>query len=516
MSVDAAFLADFELVKGILEQPGAAADHRFSSSRVTLTCDPNDLDASGLTSFASRGNLVELHVRSGDDYSVRFVADGSAILTHQGGSGSLSTVAFDESEAEAAVQSGDIIRLLRLLPDPAVDLAVTLRAPEGADFVWSEDDLTTAAHSWVHLAQLLGSCKRLIVLDAGESWLTTASLVVVGPSAPAELDVTGEPKLTTAGDMTFAEPSHYVTVERHGLSATDYSLRKLANGVIWLALARAFTVEITDGELGTATVAYSADPSKVVDVEWAELAHSVDDAQLAVRFSDWLGQDDIAGRMEASRQAAGAVVMSPADLTDALAPVFRQARFIHDQSRTAAVAAVVEARRTAWLSTRESASDAASEARSAARSTADRSVAAVIASLAVVITHKTEVLTSAVSFVVLAAVLIGVGAAAAHSEQFEFPVTRSALNAALAELRTSQRHILQSEDVAEIVDGEVVTDARSTIAKAQRASRFALGLALAAVLLGALVVLLVDGAESSSTGSTPGDTSLPVPLPSQP
>lgn len=139
-----------------------------------------------------------------------------------------------------------------------------------------------------------------------------------------------------------------------------------------------------------------------------------------------------------------------------------------------------------------------------------------IASLAVVITHKTEVLTSAVSFVVLAAVLIGVGAAAAHSERFEFPATRSALNAALAELRTSQRHILQSEDVDEIVDGEVVTDARSTIAKAQRASRFALGLALAAVLLGALVVLLVDGADSSSTGSTPGDTSLPVPLSSQP
>lgn len=516
MNVSAQFLNDVALVRNYLSNPSAKPAHGLSSTKVVATVDPAGIDYGRLRAFASRGNLVEVEVKSGNDYRVRFRADAIATFAAGDPSGELGAVATDQENAEAAIESGRFLDLATAIVNPTITLELTIRAPANrVAFVWAADALLGMVDSWIGLAQLLAKNPHLLVLDAGASSLTTETLTIRGPDAPAPHS---QPTTTTwsRDGWHLASPTHYLPSASTRLPRLSEALYKLAAGVVWLRISTSAPATTPGANLGMVEIALSNDPSSHLAVDWSSLPATRAEATRAAELWDWLDHDDQTARLEAARQAAAAAVHSPTDLRDAAAPVLRQARFLHDLSRRQAVAAIVDARKAAWAASQTASHTAAAEARASARSTADRTVAAVIAALAVMITHQTEVLSRSVSYLVLAAVFVGVGAALLHAYRFEFPATEAALNASLDELSTTQRHILLSEDVREIVNGPVVSDARGTLKSARRASGLALGVAMASVVAGVCVVAIVEPKEAEAPPGLSSTTAATTPFTAPP
>lgn len=506
MTISDNFFLDVQFVEEILKRPTSEHVHRLSSTKVTETFQFHELNYDRLKDFSSRGNLVEVQVKSGHEYVARFSADSTSVFTYRGQTGSFEAVARDEEAGQKAITSGRFIDFATAINDAYIVMALTLRAPpNGPSFVWTENDLFRMPISWVALAQLFASCRQLLVLDAGNAIVTTESLAIFGPEITASNQLK-TPDTWKFSDTTLAFPSHYNPTKAVGLPLVTEALRKLANGVIWLRIATSGDVLSSGIPLGSVNLTFVDNPPSDFEIDWRSLPSAENDATKSVELWKWLEVEDLAAKLESARQAASYIIRSASDLSGAAAIVLRQARFIHDQSRRNTVAAIVDAQNDARAATQSTAHNAAAEARESARSTADRTVAAVIASLAVMITYQNEILSRSASFFVLVAVAVGVVAAALHAEWFEFPATRSALDATLAELRTTHRQILQTEDVDEIESGAVVLDAKSTISNACTVSRVALGVATLSVLGGILFVSLIPPNENDKPEPPPAST----------
>lgn len=103
------------------------------------------------------------------------------------------------------------------------------------------------------------------------------------------------------------------------------------------------------------------------------------------------------------------------------------------------------------------------------------------------------------SYLVLAAVFTGIVATLAHAFAFEFPATKSALNATLLDVRLTQRDVLLDEDIVEFESGAVVRDARSTLEHAKVVAGLAGAFAVGAVIAGVLVVGVVAPQQDTPT-----------------
>ena len=492
MKIPSDFLDDCSFAQTFERRETVVATHEFSSSRFAGAFSSDQLDLKRLREFSANGNLVEIIVRSGDDFEARFAADSSRLFALTSTTGSVDDVTTNRDLSMASIESADPYELAQSIVTPELSVALTLRAPEGFPFVWSSDWFGSLSSNWSRTMGLLAKCERVLVMDAGDAWIASPSLLIYGPDYEGSPNDKPTAILTHGADL--ATTDHYAPVEGKGLAEAIGCLRKLACAVTWLRVAR--FAEVGSGEL---KIAFDEETHKSIGLPWTALADTPAEIHDCVRLSNWLNDDDDGVRLEAARRAASAIVRSPAELLDAAGPTLRQARFLDEQSRRTAISAVVDARRTAWTSAHQAAHSAAGEARSSARTSADRSVAAVIASLAVIITHQSSVVSFTVSFVVLAAVAVGLVATWLQAEMFEFPSTESALTAELEELRTAGRHVLLSEDIDEIEQGPVVTDAQATIGSARTTSRVALALAVVAIVVGFVAVNAIVPSPSNDT-----------------
>ena len=494
MRLTAEFRSDVALVREFAQRTGVEPEHGLSSSKVTRIVA--SVDYQRLCDFAGRGNLVEVEITSGADFASRFRAEARPSFAADDPSAAIEALrgvvdADAEPDATKAIEIGRFDELAAMLPSSKITIALTLRQPEGHPaFLWSTDALFALTDSWVGLAHFLTVHPDLLLLDAGAVAITSPSLAIRGPDAqdlPPRKVATGLER----PPWRLAPPHHFLAtttdIKKDATQITD-AMTKLAVGVIWLRVSVSPPIVTPGHNFGTVQVAFSHDPTQLVNIGWEALPGD-EEAVKAGELWKWLdADDDLAGRLEAVRQAAATSVRSERDVRDGVNTVLRQGRFLYELSRQRSVAAVVDARKAARLAAQSAAHSAAAEARSAARSTADRTVAAVVAALAVMVTHKTDVLSRSVSYLVLAAVLVGIVAALAQAIAFELPATESALKATLADLRLTQRNVLLDEDIVEFESGAVVEDARTTLNKAKVVVRLAGGCSVAAVVVGVLVV----------------------------
>lgn len=516
MSLSAEFRSDVALLEAHLQRSGAEQEHGLSSSKVTAVVTLAAIDHQRLCDFAGHGNLVQVEVTSDIDYAAKFRADAGTTFVADDASTAIEALRVvidgdDDHQARAAIEAGRFAELAAALPSPTITIALTLRKPgAGPAFFWSTDALFAAADSWVGLAHFLALHPDLLLLDAGAMVITSPSLAIRGPDA-MDLTPRSAASVLNRPPWRLASPAHFLPTNPSN-TATDTTriieaLSKLAVGVVWLRISVTAPTVTAGHDLGTAQIAFSHDPTERVNVGWTDLPHDAE-ADKAGKLWAWLDtDDDFAGGLEAVRQAASISVRSERDLRDGVDTVLRQGRFLYQLSRQRAVAAIVDARKAARLAAQSAAHTAAAEARTAARSTADRTVAAVIAALAVMITHQTDALSRSVSYLVLAAVLVGIVATLAHAFAFEFPATKTALKATLLDVRVTQRDVLLDEDIAEFESGAVIGDALGTLRLAKFVAGVAGACAVVAVVVGVLVVWVVAPQEG-----TPAPTSAPVPV----
>lgn len=356
------------------------------------------------------------------------------------------------------------------------------------------------------LAQLFKNKQgpRLILHDAGDSYVQTSSFLIQGPDAPtSEPDSEADEQLLLQQAKRYQKiwlqdlrnqlppPLALELVAHKDLDELLPGLRRITQALVWTWLATSARIagrEVIlqfDGsvDVDLTEIPVGASPGKVTLPDDEEsLNEALSLWRMAISTADHL-------RHEAVQKAFNLTIQSPEALYRGARRVHEMAKYLHRLAQQGAVAEALATLRAARQLATDTADAAAEGTRNASRAVIDRMFTQLAGTLGVLIALLGDVIGSAVAICILGAILVFTVLTALVSFQFEYPAARSALDNFERELSDRFGNLLPDSEACRIRDSQRLQSARDQLQRAERLSGLMLGgVGLFVILL--LVVLL--------------------------
>lgn len=329
-------------------------DSLNATSLVGSTAPVANLDFQQIRRFSGSGNRVEITLREGDwEARVISTSPSSFDVTVQGpwedafpdpGSIQVAKVAAEGDNAESFLQSAGGITgevRLTLLNDPV---------HSGMHWIRTQEALPSLVtrNSWFGFLSLLADSPeptRLVIQNAGDSWIAAGGLLVHGPDVHPALptwslsdDAVAYRQTWLRGSREKAPPPTWTSpTSNDGLNDVVALLEGATGLLVWLWLA-------TEAKVEGAPIRARFEGMRPVEID-LELGATIQPLE-AVALWEWATSTTDPARREAIQQAVSLSIRDEKDLARGFTPVLRTARYLLRISQQGIIAEALATRRT--------------------------------------------------------------------------------------------------------------------------------------------------------------------------